>query len=184
MLASLARADYVDNPTLVRQQIANIWHAGLQNADLGIGDRLGCRRRPDLVAHDAKLSVFAGELGHRPQEVGALRRINPGGTNDRVGRACRLDHVVAGQFARAADGDRPGRAVLASPNVAGAVERIVGRKMDHRHVMRAAQRAITVGASALMRNASSRSSSGGQKPKRLADQIIENLSLRGIIQDG
>src|ERR1700751_561437 len=101
-----------------------------EHAGDGIGNNQRRGWRADLICDNLQFGSLAGKTRDRPQEIGALCRVDPRCPNDQMWAIRRANGFFSGELACAVSRERSGRAVLAPRCLALTVEHIVGREGD------------------------------------------------------
>jgi len=111
MPAGFARAGDIEDASALGKPAGKIRHIRLQDLCGRISDH-PCRcRRADLVRDDPQFLSLFRQPRDGPQEIRALRGVDPGGANNQVRSICRPNRVFAGELAHAVDRQGAGRAI-------------------------------------------------------------------------
>ncbi|MNV24733.1 hypothetical protein D3C71_1158070 [compost metagenome] len=105
----------------------------LQRLRGDIGNQRRRRRRANLVGDHPQYLALGAHAQHRAQEIGTVRGIHPGGTEDQVAATGGADGLLPGQLAGAIHAERRGGVVLPVRARALPVKHIVGGVMHQRH---------------------------------------------------
>ena len=116
------RAGSVSRPSLTKKRM----NFAIWPADVGASD---------LVAYDSKLIPFGGEPDDCLQEIFPGRRIDPGRSYDKARRSAAKEEPLALCFAFSVDRQGVDGMAFVIRFCGLAVENVVGRKMDQRHVI-------------------------------------------------
>jgi hypothetical protein len=103
-----------------------------QDGGYRIGDVRGGGWATDLIIYDLKLAPFSGKTQHGPDEVRAVRAVNPGRTQNHMLGASRSHSVLAFGLAEPIGTERSKGIVFAIGRSLGPVEDVIRGNLDKR----------------------------------------------------
>ena len=131
----------------------------VRDAEDGVGDIGRPGGTAPLVGDHVEPVALAAKAQHRFDEIRPVYAENPGGAQDHMAVEPRADRPLAGCLACPVDAEGPDRIVFAVGSRLGAVEHVIGGKVDEQDPAAAAASARWAGPSALTANAASGSDS-------------------------